>query len=310
MADAGIGASLRGNKITQKELISSGAGLRKLSTRIKQGIRKVFDKKDKKSKQKFTNDDDEGPPPVSGSAEPKERRRPKDLGRRGEDPRNEEACRRFDTIEIEKKEAQRRFREQEKEEKQQKRQQFDDIQRFLAFLQHYTSQQTLIALQNQRLKEQTYENAHLKDRLATLTSLFCFMSLLPNRAPTDYREPPRSSSSDEEEEMAAQSTAAAAYTPQTQSTMNETSPAPAVNPVPVPVQNAYPMMFRMPLPPPGAPGAPYFEGKNVTDFLEAFDNLCDEHSVNEVARLKKVARYCETRTRKYIQSMPDYIVGE
>ena len=49
MADAGIGASLRGNKMTQKELISSGAGLRKLSTRIKQGIRKAFDKKDKKS---------------------------------------------------------------------------------------------------------------------------------------------------------------------------------------------------------------------------------------------------------------------
>ncbi|KAF7502513.1 hypothetical protein GJ744_005634 [Endocarpon pusillum] len=62
---------------------------------------------------------------------------------------------------------------------------------------------------------------------------------------------------------------------------------------------------RVPLPAPGAPGAPCFVGKNVTDFLETFDNLCDDHGVVEADRLKKVVRYCEFKTREYVQTLID-----
>ncbi|KAL9607722.1 MAG: hypothetical protein Q9204_009300, partial [Flavoplaca sp. TL-2023a] len=59
----------------------------------------------------------------------------------------------------------------------------------------------------------------------------------------------------------------------------------------------------MPLPAPGSPGAPWFEGKNVTDFLEAFDNMCDDHAIRDEDRMKKVVRYCEFKTREYVQTL-------
>ncbi|KAF7508862.1 hypothetical protein GJ744_008571 [Endocarpon pusillum] len=60
---------------------------------------------------------------------------------------------------------------------------------------------------------------------------------------------------------------------------------------------------RVPLPAPGSQGAPWFMGKNVTDFLETFDNLCDDHGFPEADRLKKVRRYCEFKTREYVQAL-------
>ena len=56
----------------------------------------------------------------------------------------------------------------------------------------------------------------------------------------------------------------------------------------------------MSLSPPNTPGAPYFKKKNIIDFLKAFNNLCDEYSVNKIARLKKIIRYYKTRIYKYI----------
>lgn len=60
---------------------------------------------------------------------------------------------------------------------------------------------------------------------------------------------------------------------------------------------------RMPLPAPGSLGAPWFEGKNVTEFLEMFDNMCEDYSISEQDRLKKVSRYCEFKTREYVQTL-------
>jgi hypothetical protein len=47
-------------------------------------------------------------------------------------------------------------------------------------------------------------------------------------------------------------------------------------------------------------GASMFSGTNVTDFLEVFDDLCEEYFVEEKERLAKVYRYCKRHTRKYI----------
>ena len=48
------------------------------------------------------------------------------------------------------------------------------------------------------------------------------------------------------------------------------------------------VVCKMPMPAPGAPGAPWFEGKNVTDFLGTFDNMCDNHDIGQNERLKMV----------------------
>jgi formate-dependent nitrite reductase cytochrome c552 subunit len=54
----------------------------------------------------------------------------------------------------------------------------------------------------------------------------------------------------------------------------------------------------MPLPALRTSGASKFKGKNVTNFLEAFNDMCENHGVREADKLKKVSRYCEIRTRE------------
>ena len=40
-------------------------------------------------------------------------------------------------------------------------------------------------------------------------------------------------------------------------------------------------IIRLPMPLPGSPGVPLFEGVNSTEFLDDFDDLCDEYAVAE-----------------------------
>ena len=47
----------------------------------------------------------------------------------------------------------------------------------------------------------------------------------------------------------------------------------------------------------------WFKGKNVTDFLKAFDNMCDDHSIGSVKRLKKVCCYCKRHMCEYVCSL-------
>jgi hypothetical protein len=39
--------------------------------------------------------------------------------------------------------------------------------------------------------------------------------------------------------------------------------------------------MRLSMPLPGSPGIPYFEGANTTEFLDSFEDLCNEYSVAE-----------------------------
>ena len=110
MADARIGAPLRGIEKTQKLLTDSRVGFRKLPTRIGQGIRKTFSKGSKKSGRELVGGDGEGPPAVSGPAEPKESKGPNSLEQQGKNPREKEACSEINTVKKEKRERQRLFR--------------------------------------------------------------------------------------------------------------------------------------------------------------------------------------------------------
>ncbi len=98
-----------------------------------------------------------------------------------------------------------------------------------------------------------------------------------------------------------------AFVRKQQTPEGSTDSEPAIEPTTVTRSSAGTMAqqpcCRMPLPAPGSPDAPWFKGKNVTDFLEAFNNMCDDHAVRDEDKMKKVIRYCEFKTREYVQTL-------
>jgi hypothetical protein len=65
--------------------------------------------------------------------------------------------------------------------------------------------------------------------------------------------------------------------------------------------------FRFPMPVPGSEGMPYFSGANITEFLERFEELCDEYQV--VDRKAKLPRYCDSARREIVKSLPEWESG-
>jgi hypothetical protein len=65
-------------------------------------------------------------------------------------------------------------------------------------------------------------------------------------------------------------------------------------------------MVQAPLPPPGGPNSPYFNGLNVTDFLEWMDLIFDEAGIIESKRPGHTVRYCERTIADYIKADTSY----
>ena len=57
------------------------------------------------------------------------------------------------------------------------------------------------------------------------------------------------------------------------------------------------------MPYPGAPGTPFFEGSNVTDFLDRYSRMCTDYRVDEHEKIKRLSWYCEMFTRKYVETL-------
>ena len=64
-------------------------------------------------------------------------------------------------------------------------------------------------------------------------------------------------------------------------------------------------MFYMPMPPPGTPGSPMFEGANVTEFLEWYEDLCSNYHVLDKDRLAQLPRYCLQPIAETIKSLKE-----
>ncbi len=60
--------------------------------------------------------------------------------------------------------------------------------------------------------------------------------------------------------------------------------------------------FRFPMPVPGSEDMPYFSGANITEFIERFEELCDEYQV--VNKKAKLPRYCDSARREIVKSLP------
>jgi hypothetical protein len=52
------------------------------------------------------------------------------------------------------------------------------------------------------------------------------------------------------------------------------------------------ILYKVPMPLPGSPGAPYFKGTNITEFLERFEEMCKDYRVEGSGKkLKRLSKY-------------------
>jgi hypothetical protein len=66
-------------------------------------------------------------------------------------------------------------------------------------------------------------------------------------------------------------------------------------------------IIRLPMPLPGSPGVPLFEGTNATEFLDNFDDLCDEYAITEQGKLLKLPKYCSRSIGDSIKSQKAWV---
>jgi hypothetical protein len=73
-----------------------------------------------------------------------------------------------------------------------------------------------------------------------------------------------------------------------------------------PLQTTMATMFHMPMPPPGTLGSPMFEGANVTEFLERYEDLCSDYKVSDEDKLARLPRYCIQPVAETIWSLKEW----
>ena len=59
--------------------------------------------------------------------------------------------------------------------------------------------------------------------------------------------------------------------------------------------------FSSVTPYPGAPGAPFFDGQNITYFLDLYNQLCSDYRLSESEKINRLPWYCESFTGNYIK---------
>lgn len=57
------------------------------------------------------------------------------------------------------------------------------------------------------------------------------------------------------------------------------------------------------MPYPGAPDSPFFEGANVSEFLESFENMFDDYRMSTLEKVRRLPWYCEMFTARHIKSV-------
>lgn len=72
------------------------------------------------------------------------------------------------------------------------------------------------------------------------------------------------------------------------------------------VAMGYPVL-RMMLPTPNSMGAPFFDGKNVTEFLENLSDMYDDAGIkDEDQKVKRLARYCGPTVGPWVKTLIEY----
>ena len=69
---------------------------------------------------------------------------------------------------------------------------------------------------------------------------------------------------------------------------------------PAPEKSSSPLMaLPIIIPYPGVPGAPFFDGQNITNFLDRYSQLCSDYGLSESEKIHRLPWYCELLVGKY-----------
>jgi len=69
------------------------------------------------------------------------------------------------------------------------------------------------------------------------------------------------------------------------------------------------IVMGLTLPLPGSQGAPYFDGTNITAFLEVYGDICDDLRIPKLTRRERIVRYVNPVYKEQIKAMPEYCLG-
>lgn len=61
--------------------------------------------------------------------------------------------------------------------------------------------------------------------------------------------------------------------------------------------------YVMPIPMPGSPGTPHFDGNNATEFLRKWEDMCDVWRGLKEDRMKRLPLYCDKTIRDLVETM-------
>ena len=54
---------------------------------------------------------------------------------------------------------------------------------------------------------------------------------------------------------------------------------------------------------PGAPGSLFFDGANINEFLERFENMCDDYPMSISEKICRLTWYCGMFTARHVRSV-------
>ncbi|KAL7269443.1 hypothetical protein RUND412_007900 [Rhizina undulata] len=78
----------------------------------------------------------------------------------------------------------------------------------------------------------------------------------------------------------------------------------------IPSSSMYGIWRRDRIPPPGAEGAPMFDGNEVTKLVEHWEWMVEEYSIREDMAVKRLPLYCRGGIiSEYVRAMPAYNEG-
>ena len=63
------------------------------------------------------------------------------------------------------------------------------------------------------------------------------------------------------------------------------------------------------MPIPGGLGVPSFEGMNITEFLERYEELGADFGLSEPEAVKRIPQYCKITIEQFIRNLPEYENG-
>ena len=65
--------------------------------------------------------------------------------------------------------------------------------------------------------------------------------------------------------------------------------------------------YVTPIPYPGAPGSPFFEGANISEFLERFENICDYYQMSTSEKICRLHWYFGMFTAQHVRSVIGFL---